>query len=198
MIPTDTRYLDWPNPRALQDCGWDVRPRARDLETSPTLSRGESPWNEPVAAPHPSTVLASRTSTRGSKCLSAYLDVRPEHVEESLPYWKIQLDVQVQETRPRVLWAEHIATLTSIGNFTWTYRVRGRWKEAGGAPPPLSTVVASGTSTRAPQGSLIYLDVRSKSPWGESLSLETEAPLPPSIVLALVCQCRLPHACQRI
>jgi tetratricopeptide (TPR) repeat protein len=40
------------------------------------------------------------------------------------------LEVQVMETRKRVLGAEHPDTLTSIANLASTYRDQGRWKEA--------------------------------------------------------------------
>jgi tetratricopeptide (TPR) repeat protein len=41
-----------------------------------------------------------------------------------------ELDVQVVETRKRVLGTEHPDTLTSIANLASTYRNQGRWKEA--------------------------------------------------------------------
>src|SRR5204863_5431303 len=41
-----------------------------------------------------------------------------------------ELEVQVMETRKRVLGAEHPATLTSMANLASTYRNQGRWKEA--------------------------------------------------------------------
>ena len=41
-----------------------------------------------------------------------------------------ELNVQVMETRKRVLGAEHPDTLTSIGNLASTYSNQGRWKEA--------------------------------------------------------------------
>jgi hypothetical protein len=41
-----------------------------------------------------------------------------------------QLDVQVMETRKRVLGEEHPSTLTSMANLASTYRNQGRWKEA--------------------------------------------------------------------
>ena len=41
-----------------------------------------------------------------------------------------ELEVQVMETRKRVLGKEHPDTLTSMGNLVWTYGNQGRWKEA--------------------------------------------------------------------
>jgi hypothetical protein len=38
--------------------------------------------------------------------------------------------VQVVETRKRVLGAEHLDTLTSMGNPACTYQNQGRWKDA--------------------------------------------------------------------
>ena len=47
-------------------------------------------------------------------------------------YWNEaeQLQVQVSETRKRVLGEEHPSTLTSMGSLALTYRNQGRWKEA--------------------------------------------------------------------
>ncbi|KAL5371346.1 hypothetical protein DPSP01_014329 [Paraphaeosphaeria sporulosa] len=57
------------------------------------------------------------------KCAMAlYSDGRYEEAEE--------LEVQVLETRKRVLGEEHPSTLTSMGNLASTYRNQGRWKEA--------------------------------------------------------------------
>ncbi|KAK1974190.1 hypothetical protein LZ30DRAFT_570320, partial [Colletotrichum cereale] len=39
-------------------------------------------------------------------------------------------DVQVMETRKRMLGDEHPSTLTSMANLASTYRNQGRWKEA--------------------------------------------------------------------
>ena len=41
-----------------------------------------------------------------------------------------QLEVQVLETRKRVLGEEHPHTLTTMGNLALTYWNQGRWKEA--------------------------------------------------------------------
>ena len=41
-----------------------------------------------------------------------------------------ELDVQVMETRKRMLGAEHPDTLTSMANLASTYWNQGRWKEA--------------------------------------------------------------------
>src|SRR2546430_6102919 len=41
-----------------------------------------------------------------------------------------ELEVQVMETRKRVLGAEHPSTLTSIANLASTYRNQGRWTQA--------------------------------------------------------------------
>jgi hypothetical protein len=41
-----------------------------------------------------------------------------------------ELEVQVMETKKRVLGVEHPDTVVSISNLAWTYRNRGRWKEA--------------------------------------------------------------------
>ncbi|KAF1964408.1 kinesin light chain 3 [Bimuria novae-zelandiae CBS 107.79] len=58
-----------------------------------------------------------------SKCAMAlYSDGRYEEAEE--------LQVQVMQTRKRVLTDEHPATLTSMNNLAETYRNQGRWKEA--------------------------------------------------------------------
>ncbi|KAI0605404.1 TPR-12 multi-domain protein [Pyrenophora tritici-repentis] len=58
-----------------------------------------------------------------SKCATAlFSDGRYEEAEE--------LQVQVMETRKRVLGDEHPNTLTSMGNLAATYRNQGRWKEA--------------------------------------------------------------------
>ena len=40
------------------------------------------------------------------------------------------LNLQVIETRKKVLGAEHPDTLTSMANLASTYRNQGRWKEA--------------------------------------------------------------------
>ncbi|RYO48225.1 hypothetical protein AA0116_g12610 [Alternaria tenuissima] len=58
-----------------------------------------------------------------SKCaIALYSDGRYEEAEE--------LEVQVMETRKRVLSDEHPDTLTSMGNLALTYCNQGRWKEA--------------------------------------------------------------------
>ncbi|CAN9326707.1 unnamed protein product, partial [Alternaria alternata] len=58
-----------------------------------------------------------------SKCaMVLYNDGRYEEAEE--------LDVQVLETRKRVLSDEHPHTLTGMANLASTYRNQGRWKEA--------------------------------------------------------------------
>jgi len=41
-----------------------------------------------------------------------------------------ELEVQVMETRKRVLGVEHPSTLTSMANLESTYRNQGRWEEA--------------------------------------------------------------------
>jgi hypothetical protein len=41
-----------------------------------------------------------------------------------------ELEVQVMETRKRVLGDEHLHTLSSMANLAATYRIQGRWKEA--------------------------------------------------------------------
>ena len=41
-----------------------------------------------------------------------------------------ELDMQVMETRKRVLGEEHPSTLTSMANLALTYKNQGRWKEA--------------------------------------------------------------------
>ena len=41
-----------------------------------------------------------------------------------------ELEVQVMETRIRLLGAEHPSTLTSMSNLAFTYRSQGRSKEA--------------------------------------------------------------------
>ncbi|KAH8768413.1 hypothetical protein F5883DRAFT_366242, partial [Diaporthe sp. PMI_573] len=41
-----------------------------------------------------------------------------------------ELEVQVKDTRKRVLGEEHPSTLTSMANLASTYRNQGRWKEA--------------------------------------------------------------------
>ncbi|KAL5386219.1 hypothetical protein DPSP01_004302 [Paraphaeosphaeria sporulosa] len=57
------------------------------------------------------------------KCaMTLYSDGRYEEAKE--------LEVQVMETRKRVLGEEHPDTLTSIANLASTYRNQGRWKEA--------------------------------------------------------------------
>ena len=40
------------------------------------------------------------------------------------------MEVEVMETRRRVLGEEHPSTLTSMGNLASTYRNQGRWTEA--------------------------------------------------------------------
>ncbi|RYN79403.1 hypothetical protein AA0119_g13528, partial [Alternaria tenuissima] len=58
-----------------------------------------------------------------SKCaIALYSDGRYEEAEE--------LEVQVMETRKRVLSDEHPDTLTSMANLALTYCNQGRWKEA--------------------------------------------------------------------
>ena len=41
-----------------------------------------------------------------------------------------ELEVQVMETRKRLLGAEHPSTLTSMSNLALTYWNQGRWNEA--------------------------------------------------------------------
>ncbi|KAL8939769.1 MAG: hypothetical protein Q9211_002587 [Gyalolechia sp. 1 TL-2023] len=57
--------------------------------------------------------------------------------EFALAFWEAgrwkeaeELEVQVLETKKRVLGEEHPSTLTSIANLALTYKHRGRWKEA--------------------------------------------------------------------
>ncbi|KAF2633333.1 kinesin light chain, partial [Macroventuria anomochaeta] len=58
-----------------------------------------------------------------SKCAGTlYSDGRYQEAEE--------LDVEVMQTRRRVLGEEHPETLTSMANLASTYRNQGRWKEA--------------------------------------------------------------------
>jgi hypothetical protein len=54
--------------------------------------------------------------------MALYRDGRYKEAEE--------LEVQVMETKKRVLGDEHPDTLTSIANLASTYRNQGRWKEA--------------------------------------------------------------------
>ncbi|KAF1807874.1 hypothetical protein P152DRAFT_383950, partial [Eremomyces bilateralis CBS 781.70] len=73
-----------------------------------------------------------------------------------------ELEVQVKETRKRVLGAEHLDTLTSMANLASTYRNQGRWKEAeeletssrvlGAEHPDTLTSMANLASTYRKQG----------------------------------------------
>src|SRR3984957_14684730 len=53
-------------------------------------------------------------------------------VQYEAGYWKEaeELEVQVMETRKRILGTAHPDTLTSMNNLASTYRKQGRWKEA--------------------------------------------------------------------
>ena len=58
-----------------------------------------------------------------------------------------ELEVQVMETRKKLLGAEHPKTLTSVANLASTYRHQGRWKEA--EELFLQVSAEHGASTRA-------------------------------------------------